>query len=99
MKKVRVCFEVQGMTEDEHGNPAPAGMQFTVGEVTDEKYATIDYFGTLGGVKALDLLCELGFKSLASAHIESDFRLISPEEYDREYGDEAAQAGEGGQDG
>ena len=41
MKQLRICFEVQGMAVDEHGNPAPAGMQFAVGEVTDEKYAAI----------------------------------------------------------
>ncbi len=79
------------MAVDEHGNPAPGGMQFAVGEVTDEKYAAIDYFETLKGVKALDLLRELGLETFASEHVESDFRLISPEEYDREYGDEAGE--------
>lgn len=99
MKEVRICFEVQDMGVDEHGNPATAGMQLTIGEVTDEKYAEIDYFEATKDVKAIELLQSLGLKQLAAAHKESDFRIISPEEYDQKYGneDEAAQAGEAGQ--
>lgn len=99
MKKIRVCFEVQGLAIDEHGNPAPAGMQFTIGEVPDEKYEAA--MESVKAVKAMGILHYLGLDSFASKYKESDFRLISPEEYDREYGDdqsdEAAQAGEGGQ--
>lgn len=98
MKKVRVCFEVQRLAIDANGNPAPAGMQFTIGEVPDEKYEAA--MESVKAVKAMDILHYLGFDSFASKYKESDFRLIFPEEYDREYGDdqsdEAAQDEEGG---
>lgn len=89
MKKVRVCFEVQGLAIDERGNPAPAGMEFTIGEVPDEKYEAA--MKSVKAVKALDILHFVGLDSFASEYKESDFRLISPEEYDHEYGDEATQ--------
>lgn len=87
MKTLKVCFEVQGLAVDEKGNPAAAGMQFAFGEVSDEKYAAFDYFEAFKNIKAIELLNTLGLGQLASGRTVADFRLISPEEYDREYGD------------
>lgn len=87
MKEVRICFEVQGLGVDENGNPCPVGMQFSIGEVSDEKYESIDYFEAMKNVKVIDLLRELGLKTFAANRSEDDFRLISPEEYDQKYGE------------
>lgn len=85
MKKVRICFEVQGLAVEEDGAPAPAGMEFTMGEVPDDQYETA--MNSVRAVKALDILRYLGLDSLASVHTESDFKLMTPEDYDKLYGD------------
>lgn len=36
-------MEIQNAAVDEDGNPAPAGIQITNGEVLDDKYEKIDY--------------------------------------------------------
>lgn len=46
--------------------------------------------GTTRGLKALDILDALGLKHLAASQSEGDYKLISPEEYDAKYGEEAS---------
>lgn len=86
MKKIRVCLEIQNAAVDEDGNPAPAGIQITIGEVPDNKYEKLDYKKLAAGLNKKKLLEMLSF--LPGAHSEEDLRIITPEEYDAEYGDE-----------
>lgn len=87
MKRVRICSEVHGMAADKTGNPVPAGMEFTLGEVTDEKYTEIVYYEATKGIKAIAWLKALGMEHIAAQHKEEDFKRITPEEYDMKYGD------------
>lgn len=89
MKEVRICFEVRNLGVDENGNSVPAGMQFTLGEIEDEKYDAINYFEAMAGVKGPDLLKAVGMGCLSKVYSEGDFRIISPEEYDEKYGEAA----------
>jgi hypothetical protein len=86
MKEVKFCFEVQGMAKDAGGNPSPAGLSISLGEVAEEKFDAL--MESAKSIKADDLLRYLGFDPIASGHQESDFRRISPEEYALMYGGE-----------
>lgn len=86
MKKIRVCLEIQNAAIDEDGSPAPAGIQITIGEVPDDKYKEISYEKLAAGLNKKKLLEMLSF--LPGPHSEEDIRVITPEEYDREYGEE-----------
>lgn len=81
MAKVRICFEIDGLAEDEHGNPCPTGAQITLGET--EK--NIDYHTMtrdLNIPNCLKLMC------LDTIVKPEAVRIITPEEYDERYGDE-----------
>lgn len=81
MNKVRICLEIDGIAQDEQGNPCPAGLQIDLGE-TDQ---TIDYQEL---TSALNIPGILNMTCL-SAHVKpEDVRVITPEEYDERYGDE-----------
>ena len=76
MYKVRACFEIAGMAVDEHGNPAPAGLQIVLGESPKEwpyedlmKDHPTDAMARLLNVKP------------------EDITIITPQEYDERYGD------------
>lgn len=32
MKKVRICLEIQGLGQDEHGAPCPGGLCLAIGD-------------------------------------------------------------------
>ena len=80
MSRLRVCFEIDGIAEDEFGEPCPAGLQLDFGEATKD----ISYDELTKNIKIprlLELAC-LG-------HIPtSDVRIITPEEYDEKYGED-----------
>lgn len=84
MKKYRICFEIEGLAEDEIGNPYPGGLCLTLGEDTDpeatpEEYAElVDHISIEGVLKAA---------MLDGLYTAADCRLISPEEYNRKYGE------------
>ena len=76
MYKVRACFEIAGMAEDENGNPAPAGLQIVLGESTKEwPYE--------------ELMKNHDIEALAVMfHVKpEDITIITPQEYDERYGD------------
>ena len=76
MYKVRACFEIAGMAADENGNPAPAGLQITLGESVKEwPYE--------------DLIANIDIEKVAATvHVDpSRLTIITPEEYDERYGD------------
>lgn len=84
MKKYRICFEIEGLAEDEIGNPYPGGLCLTLGEDTDpeatpEEYAELVDHISIEGVLKVAMLDGL--------YTPADCRLISLEEYDRKYGE------------
>lgn len=83
MKKMRICFEVKNLARDENGNPAPAGMSFSFGEISDETFAKLDYEEM---AKSVDLKKILAICWPDGTVSPKDCRIITPEEYDAEYG-------------
>ena len=76
MYKVRACFEIAGLAEDENGNPAPAGLQIVLGESVKEWP-----YDELMKNHPTDALARL-----LNVKLE-DITIITPEEYDERYGD------------
>ena len=81
MNKVRICLEINGLGEDEQGNPCPAGAQITLGETE----LNIDYHEL---TKDLNIPGILKMMFLDAKFRPDDVRVITPEEYDERYGDE-----------
>lgn len=81
MKKVRICLEIDGLGEDELGNPCPAGVQIDLGETEHD----IDYHEL---TEELNIPGILKFICLDHMVSPNDVRVITPEEYDERYGDE-----------
>lgn len=80
MAKLRVCFEIKDAAVDEYGNPAPAGMSVTLGETEKE----IDYTQLTKGINKEAFLKAFGLEEIEPNAV----RLITPEEYDKTYGEE-----------
>lgn len=78
-QKVRICFEIDGLAETEHGEPAPAGLELVLGE--SEK--PIDYWDFTGIIDEAGVLWMCGLDGLV---MPEAVRLITPEEYDLKYG-------------
>lgn len=78
--KIRICFRVRGLAVDEDGNPAPAGICLSVGE-SDEP---VDYQRL---TKDLDKEAFLRMTCLDKIVGPEDMELITPEEYDQEFGE------------
>jgi DNA-directed RNA polymerase subunit RPC12/RpoP len=38
MRELRICMEINGLAEDENGNPCPGGMSLSLGMVPDEDF-------------------------------------------------------------
>lgn len=80
MNRLRVCFEVDGFAEDEHGEPCPAGLQLDFGEARK----TIPYEELTKNINIPALLEVAGLAFISA----SDVRVITPEEYDKKYGED-----------
>lgn len=79
MRKLIVYLEVNGLAEDEDGNPCEAGIKLDTGLVVDDdKYEEL-----LSSIKLSDLAEFLQLMEIK----ESDCRLISEEDYLTEYGE------------
>ena len=80
-KKIRICLEVQGLGEDEHGAPCPNVVCVTLGDEDAEELTGAEYEAFLEEIKIEDVLrlCWLD-QQFTSA----DCRLITPDEYDRQ---------------
>ncbi len=84
MKKLRICMEIQGLAQDENGAPCAGGVALTLGdddaeEITGEEYRQMmECISIQGVLKAV---------MLDGIYEPEDCRLISPEEFDREYGE------------
>lgn len=80
MARLRICFEIDGLAEDEQGNACPAGLQMDFGECNKD----VPYVELTKNVNIRDALkaCCLSFVPLSAV------RIITPEEYDQKYGEE-----------
>lgn len=78
--KLRICFKVNGLARDEAGLPCPAGMCLSM-----EAEKEIPYEQLCAAVDKEALLHLAGLDTLVTP---DDMEFITPEEYDREYGDE-----------
>lgn len=84
-KKIRICLEVQGLGEDELGSPCPAGVCLKLGDEDAEELTGAEYRDFMKDIKVEEVL-RLAF--LDHQYTPADCRLITPEEYDREYGED-----------
>lgn len=77
--KLRICFEIGGLGEDEHGNPVPVGLAVTLRETN----GNVDYQEFVQKISIdsfLKLVC------LDNIVKPEDVRIITPEEFDEKYG-------------
>lgn len=79
--KLRICFEIDGLVEDEHGNPAPAGLAVFLGE-TERPFDYQALTESTSIENVLKLVCLDNIVKL------EDVKIITPEEYDEKYGDD-----------
>lgn len=93
MKQIRICLEIQGLAEDEYGRPCPAGLCITFGEVEEEKYIE-KYSGFWELINSLNMEDVLEMVHLNKIISVDNCRIITPEEYDQEYGDAPGLEGE-----
>ena len=83
MADIRICVEVAGLARDEAGRPCPGGMCLTLHcerEVSPEEYAEL--------LKSVRMEGLLEMALLSGRVRPEDCRIITPEEYDRLYGEE-----------
>ena len=85
MKKFRICMEIQGLAQDEHGAPCPGGVCLTLGEDDSEELTGEEYRQMMG---AVSIPGALKAAMLDGLYEPEDCRLITPEEYDAKYGEE-----------
>lgn len=84
MAKVRICFRVQDAAVDKNGKPVPAGLYVDIGESDKE----IDYNELTKGLNRREFLDAIGMQFIQ----EDKVKIITPEEYDREYGSTEEEA-------
>ena len=85
MKNARVCFEICNAARDKEGNPCPVGVQFSA-EGEDGlpvKLNEAEYEAMAKGVNIPNLLELIGLEGVVKPE---DVRMITPEEYDKQYG-------------
>lgn len=80
MNKVRICFSANGLASDEAGLPCPSGIQIDLGETEKE----IDYAALTKDISIPEILAYVGLDGIVNPE---DVKVISPEEYDRCFGD------------
>lgn len=80
MARLRICFEIDGLAEDEQGNACPSGLQMDFGECSkDVPYAKL---ASAVNITELLRLAWLEHIPVSAVHI------ITPEEYDQKYGED-----------
>ena len=83
--KLRICFEVDGLGVDGKGNPVPAGLAMTLGETEKQ----VDYQEFAQNISIEGVLKSVCLDGIVKPE---DVRVITPEEYDEKYGDDAETA-------
>lgn len=85
---IRICFKVKGLARDEHGKPCDAGMQVCLGESAEAiPYDKLTEPFCFNENKA-DLLKLAVLDGIVKPE---DVEIITPEEYDRDYGDDGEE--------
>lgn len=79
--KLRICFEIDGLAEDEDGSPAPAGLAMTLGETKEQ----VDYWEFVQNISIEGVLKSVCLDGIVKPE---DVRIIAPEEYDEKYRDD-----------
>lgn len=80
MANFKLFFEINGIGEDENGNPCAAAMSIDLGaQITDVDYWTV--------ANSVDLSKLAAFFQLGYVTAQ-DIRVLSPEEYEQKYGEE-----------
>ena len=79
MGKIRFCFEIKDLSTSEDGAPCPTGMQIELGET--EKI--IDYAEITKDLDIPGILKHFGLQQIIKPE---NVRVISPEEYDKRFG-------------
>lgn len=81
--KVRICFEIKGLAVDENGNPAPAGVCMILD--TNDNAKMPNYQELVKSIKKEGLLQMTCLDEIAQP---DDIVFITPDEYDRKYGED-----------
>lgn len=84
-KKVRICLEIQRLGMDENGKLCPAGICLALGDEDGEEMTGAEYETFLQQVKIEEVL---RLACLDKLYTPADCRLITPDEYDRKYGED-----------
>lgn len=82
-QQLRICFEIDGIAEDERGNPAPAGASMTIELIDNQE--TIDYTTLIENVNVPGLLAAMCLDGIVKPEA---VRFITPEEYAAKYGED-----------
>ena len=84
MSNLTIYAEIQGLCEDENGNPCPGGVEMKIAVLPDEgfqeKYAQL--------MKEITTESFLEATGLLGMFRPEDCRIITPEEYNALYGDD-----------
>lgn len=83
MSELRICFEVNGLGIDADGIPCPAGLQISWGQSEKE----INYAELARRIDIPALLEAASLRILKETITPEDVKVITPEEYDRKYGE------------
>lgn len=87
---VFLYFRVHGIAKDEKGDPIAAGLSIKLGESENPpSYEVLS--GNLTGEDIGQLMTECGFQGLFDP---SNVELITPEEYEAEFGDKEGETDE-----
>ena len=85
---LRICFKIKGIAKDENGNPSYTGMEVNLGECAEEipyEKLTEPFCFNENKVKLLKMACLDTFVK------PEDVEIITPEEYDRDFGDDGEE--------
>lgn len=86
MKEIVLHCEVPDLAIDENGNPAPAGIRLTLGEVQDEKYD--ETMKSLSEIDPTLIFKAFGLGRFVEELNPQDFKLLSQDEYEEKYGED-----------
>ena len=76
---LRVCFEAYGLNWDSEGNPVPVGLEITIPGAKK----MIPYEQLTQNIDLTAVIAAIGMDGIICPN---DLRIITPEEYDKEYG-------------
>ena len=84
MPDLMICGEIQGLCEDENGNPCPGGVAIKITDLPDEGFQE-KYNQLMEKITPESFLEAAGLSGIFQPE---DCRIITTEEYDALYGDD-----------